>query len=367
MFYAVQGVNLMAIKQSIWSLDNKEELVPCNNYVESEIENLFFERIEMLDPEWLIIGKQVVTDYGSRIDLLCIDVGGDLIIVELKRGLTPRDVTAQIIDYASWASALTADSIAKIYEEKNNGDTIDAAYFSKFGRTLDTDSINTDTKMVIVATQMDNSTERIIRYLNSFSLDINVLFFQIFEHQDARLLSRVWLIEESEEEVIRARARLTQKLWNGEFYHSFGVDGERDWADAMKYGFISAGGGSWYSGTLYNLELGNRVWVNIPHTRYVGVGEVIDTAQLCKDAFFEINGQDIPFYNIIDLQGEYLKDFEDERAEHLVKVKWQHIVPISEAVHETGFFGNQHIICKPTDGKWVYTIDRLKKVWNIED
>lgn len=357
----------MAIKQSIWSLDNKQELDPCTNHTEAEIETLFFEHIEMLDPEWLVIGQQVVTDYGGRIDLLCIDAGGDLIIVELKRGMTPREVTAQAIDYASWVGSLTSDRIAKIFESKNNGGTIDNAYLGKFGRELDSDSMNANTKIVIVATRMDNSTERIIRYLNGFNLDMNVLFFQVFEHQNERLVSRAWMIEESEEQAIKARALSTQVAWNGEFYHSFGVDEQRNWDDAIKYGFISAGGGVWYSGTLYNLEPGNRVWVNIPHTGYVGVGEVIESAQLCKDAEFEIDGERIPFYNITDLKGEYLKGVEGTDAEHLVKMRWQHTVPMAEAVHESGFFGNQHIVCKPTNSKWLHTLDRLKKTWNIED
>lgn len=356
----------MAIKQSIWSLDKKNQLRLSTNHTEAEIEALFFERIEILDPEWLVIGQQVVTDFGGRIDLLCMDSYGDLIIVELKKGLTPREVTAQAIDYASWVSSLSSDRIAMIYESKNNGKTIDSAYQEKFGRTLDSDNMNTSPKIVIVATKMDNSTERIIRYLNGFNLEINVLFFQVFEHQGERLVSRAWMIEESEEEVIKSRALSTKAAWNGEFYHSFGVNEERKWEDAAEYGFISAGGGTWYSGTLYNLELGNRVWVNIPHTGYVGVGEVIETAQPCSNATFEIDGVIKPFFELDNLKGKYYKGIEGDDAEHLVKVEWQHTVPISEAVRESGFFGNQHIICKPTNSKWVYTIERLKKHWGIE-
>jgi hypothetical protein len=52
--------------------------------------------------------------------------------------------------------------------------------------------------------------------------------------------------------------------WNGEFYCSFGEDKERSWEDAVQYGFISAGGGAWYSRTLQLLNPGNRVWVKVP-------------------------------------------------------------------------------------------------------
>lgn len=357
----------MAIKQRIWSLDRKHELQQCTNHTEADIEALFFEQIETLDPEWLVIGQQVVTDYGGRIDLLCMDSGGDLVVVELKKGMTPREITAQAIDYVSWVSSLTADRIAQIYESQNDGKTIDAAYKDKYGRKLDDDNINTNSKIVIVATEMDNSTERIIRYLNGYNLDINVLFFQVFEHRGERLVSRAWMIEESEEQSIKAQARSLRIPWNGEFYSSFSaVDGERNWEDAVKYGFISAGGGTWYSGTLYNLELGSQVWVSIPQTGYVGVGEVIETAQPCNEAIFVLNGVTKSFYEIEDLKGKYLKGVEDNRAEHLVKVEWLHTVPEENAVRESGFFDNGNTICKPTNSKWKYTLERLSKLWGIE-
>ena len=41
-------------------------------------------------------------------------------------------------------------------------------------------------------------------------------------------------------------------------------------------------------------------------------------------------------------------------------------VPESQAVKEIGFFGNQNSVCRPRDQKWVYTVERLKKVWGIE-
>ena len=57
------------------------------------------QNIELLNASWLMIGRQVRTTLGKYIDLLCMEHDGDLIIVELKKGLTPREVTIQAIAF----------------------------------------------------------------------------------------------------------------------------------------------------------------------------------------------------------------------------------------------------------------------------
>ncbi len=55
-----------------------------------------------------------------------------------------------------------------------------------------------------------------------------------------------------------------------------------------------------------------------------------------------------------------------DTAEYLVRVKWLKTVPIKEAVHEKGFFGNQNTVAKPKTPKWNHTVERLKKRFKIE-
>ena len=46
-----------------------------------------------------------------------------------------------------------------------------------------------------LAAALDDSTERIIGYLGSCGVSINVLFFQVFEHGEDKFFSRAWLID----------------------------------------------------------------------------------------------------------------------------------------------------------------------------
>ena len=155
--------------------------------------------------------------------------------------------------------------------------------------------------------------------------------------------------------------------WNGEFYCSFGHDINRSWSEAVKYGFVCGGGGPWYSRTLRLLNLGDRVWVNIPATGYVGVGRVIGECKSAAEFTIHIGGNSAPAMDILELP--YLRQFidDEEKCEYFVPVEWLDTKSIEEAVQEVVFFGNQNTICKPTALKWQNTVNRLKECFSGYD
>ena len=356
----------MGIKQSIWSLDKKAKLSSSKLINEKEFEDLLYGNIQMLSEDWIVLGRQIRTKNGGYIDILCLDREGNTVVVELKKNMTPREVTAQGLDYAAWVSKLTNTELADIHL-KTFSKSINETYADYFHMELDEDTINSNTKIVIVAVSMDASTEDIITYLQTFNVDINILFFSVYEVAGERLLSRAWFIDETVQ-VETKKTAANVREWNGEFYVSLGVDpkGGRSLKDAKKYGFISASGGPWYTQTLKMLHPGDRVWVNIPHTGYVGVGRVIEESTMAKDAKFTVDDQETPFIDL-PLQGEYQTTGDEDLQEYLVKVNWKYIVDKNKAVSEVGFFGNQNTVCQPKVEKWEFTIERLKKLWGITD
>ena len=79
-----------------------------------------------------MIGSEVITPYGSRLDLLAIDADGNLNLLELKRDKTPREVVAQVLDYGSWASTLSRDDVLDI-ATKHLDQPFEAAFEDVFG------------------------------------------------------------------------------------------------------------------------------------------------------------------------------------------------------------------------------------------
>ena len=361
----------MPIKHALWTVGENPSQLPLGRLVsEQHLEKMIVTDPSILSTEWMLIGQQESTPFSGRIDLLAIAPDASLVLIELKRDRTPREIVAQAIDYAAWVEELSADKIAQIYQRFSKGGNLDDAFKKRFGFTLDEDSLNQSHQIVLVAAELDDASERIIQYLNDRDIAINVLFFQVFQHGAVQLLSRAWLIDprKTQANVATTTKRSGEKEpWNGEFYVSFGEGTARSWEDARQYGFISGGGGSWYSQTLKLLKTDDRVWVKIPGTGFVGVGRVAGEAESCSD--FSVN---TPTGERLILEvgrahyhGEHAGD--DENSEWFVPVKWLDTVPEDKAFNEVGLFGNQNTVCQPTTPKWRHTVERLKQQfpnWN---
>jgi len=272
----------MPLEHALWRIGNSLARLPVAKMdTEDLLEDYIFRDITILNDGWLIIGRQVLTDFGKFIDLLAVDETGALIVIELKKDQTPREVVAQAIDYAAWVQNLTSDRIADIFQAFISRylpdlvrKTLDEAFQERFKIKLPEDELNAVHQIVVVAARLDNSTERIVQYLADRDVAINIAFFRVFADGDHQLLSRAWLLDPVGADESGRKPAGARTKWNGEYYASFGHGEERDWDDAIRYGFISAGGGRWFTNTLSLLVPGGQVWVNVPGRGYVGACEV---------------------------------------------------------------------------------------------
>lgn len=363
----------MPIQHRIWRVGGKPApLAEAQLPSEAQLEDMIVAAPEILSPDWMIIGRQEDTGFGGRIDLLALAPDGSLILIELKRDKTPRDVVAQALDYATWVESLEADDLGAIYKRFTHGSDLGKDFRERYGQILDEDTFNDSHQIVIVASSLDASSERIVGYLNQRDIAVNVLFFQVFQSGDDLLLSRAWLHDPVDTQVAASSSggRSSEKEpWNGEYYASYGHGMGRTWEEAVQYGFISAGGGSWYSGTLKVLAPGDRVWVKAPGHGFVGVGRVKQAA--VPAAEFTLAGPDgnpQPALNVLN-GASYHRDYVDDPAkcEWFVAVEWADTVPLTEAVNEVGLFGNQNTVCAPKTPKWRHTVDRLKQIFVKHD
>jgi hypothetical protein len=353
----------MPIRHAIWKVaPQPAPLVESSLVTEQLLEEMIIAAPLLLSDEWMLIGRQENTGFGGRIDLLAIAPDGALVLIELKRHRTPREVVAQALDYASWVEKLKAEDIAEIYARFSPNRSLAMDFRGRFGHDLEDDSLNQNHQIVIVAASLDESSERIVSYLNERDIAINVLCFQVFAHGTEQLISRAWLLDPvSTQAAVAMPAAGPREPWNGEFYSSFGEGETRSWADAREFGFICGGGLPWYSKTLKMLGPGDRVWVKVPGLGFVGVGRATGGAQPAAEFCVSTPQGDRPVLEVAT-RANYHRELVDdpERCEYFVPIKWLQTVLLDQAIQEVGMFGNQNTVCKPRTPGWRSTVERLK-------
>jgi hypothetical protein len=193
---------------------------------------------------------------------------------------------------------------------------------------------------------------------------INAVFFRTFRDSSGELLARSWFIERNEAEVRASRSSKKGESWNGiDYYVAFGQGEHRDWEDARRYGFISAGQGRWYSRTLEVLEPGVRIFVCIPGTGYVGVGTVLDKAVPAAEFRIELRGRESRLLDApLNASSMSENSNDPEKSEFVVRVDWLKTVSIKEAVWEKGMFANQNSACRLRNR---FTLEHLYDAFGI--
>jgi hypothetical protein len=359
----------MPVEVGIWRLGETPKKVGLSSIdSETRLEDALSKDLSILSTELLLIGRQVPTAYGKFIDILAMDVSGNLSVIELKKKRTPREVVAQLVDYASWAQSLSYEEIAALYSEENKGRKLEQGFDDLFGISLP-EQINQRHDLVVVASELDSSTERIINYLaDNYGVPINAVFFRFFRDDGRDYLARTWLLdpEEVERKASGSSVRKGSEPWNGrDFYVSLGEGDHRNWEDCRKYGFVSGGQGKWYSQTLKLLFPGARVFVNIPRTGYVGVGTVKEPAVRVKDFKVIQDGRQIPLLTAPLIAPKMAENADDpDLCEYLVRVEWIRQVPKAEAYWEKGLFALQHTACRMTSS---FTIGKLSQHFQLDD
>jgi hypothetical protein len=136
------------------------------------------------DGKLLIIGRQVITNLGSIIDLLGIDREGNTVVIELKRNRTPRDTLAQALEYASFVEELEVDQLEAIFQRYVNDDGINLATYHNSYFDILTDeavSFNKDQRMVLVGERVSREIRQTSSFLRKKGIRVTCLEFSYFQ------------------------------------------------------------------------------------------------------------------------------------------------------------------------------------------
>jgi hypothetical protein len=175
----------------LWQVKAKDlQEIKCESLNdEQRLQDWLVKDKSILEIDVLLIGRQVATTSGGAIDLLAIDAQANLVVLELKRDKTPHELVAQTLDHAAWVNALSyeqIDTIAKGF----TGKPLWQAFNDHFGVSIPK-TVNASHSMLILTSELDDSSERIVRYLaGQHKVPIHVLFIAIFKTASGEFLAR---------------------------------------------------------------------------------------------------------------------------------------------------------------------------------
>jgi len=328
----------------LWNVESGKlcEVKTSSPKTEAIVEDWIENDPSIIGLDLLIIARQYITTFGSKLDLLGMDRAGDLTLIELKRDKTPRTVVAQTLDYGSWVHGLSTRDVHTL-AAKHLGKPLSDAFHEKFDTNIP-ENLNGSHHLLIVASSFDPSSRRIVEYLaEAHDVSINTAFFTYFSDGTNDFLTADFLMDQ--EQVIERAETKTKAPWTGKYYVNAGHDeNERSWDDMQKFGFIAAGYGRFYSGRLDQLSEGDPIYVYQKGAGYIGHGLVTKPSVMAKD-FVTEDGHKLKDLKLT--QPNILHDADDiENADYLVGVEWKKSLPISQAKWFDGGFANQNVVCK---------------------
>jgi len=156
---------------------------------EIDIEEFIETHPKILDNDFFIIGRQVPTTTKTRVDLMGLDKEGNVIIIEIKKGQSPREVVSQIIEYGVWAEGIQYEDLNEIAKEKHLPNFPDL--YKKYEQEFKTipEPFNENQRLYIVAEKIDEKIEDMCRYLRVRGIDIKCVELNFFEKGGQRLVN----------------------------------------------------------------------------------------------------------------------------------------------------------------------------------
>lgn len=144
----------------------------------------------ILDEELMIIGRQVVTNLNTSIDLLGLNRTGNIAVIELKRDRTPRDTIAQALEYASYIEQLNYNQLEQIYQKyADNQESLSDQHTTFFNlEEGEPVNYNKEQHIIVVGSNITREIRQQASYLNRKGIPTTCVEFNYFKTESGETL-----------------------------------------------------------------------------------------------------------------------------------------------------------------------------------
>lgn len=194
------------------------------------LQRLLRENIGVIDPDLFVISEEFGDwqEANRRIDLLCIDRDGNLVVVELKRTEDGGHMDLQAIRYAAMVHLMTFSEAVDAH----------AAYLKKQGRTEDAQveilkfldweeplegEFAHDTRIVLVSAEFSKEITTTVLWLNKLEMDVRCIRLRPYRAGDRLLLDiqQVLPLPEAADYQIQLRKKSAEERQTQEYEYDF--------------------------------------------------------------------------------------------------------------------------------------------------
>lgn len=180
---------------------------------------------EALGEDLLIIQKEFdgFNDTRERLDLLALDKFGNLVVIENKLDDSGRDVTWQVLKYASYCSSLKKSEIIIIFQKylnsKNTGLSADKQLIEFFQVSDISEvelNIGSSQRIVIVAAKFRKEVTSTVMWLRNYKLKIQCFKITPYKMGDQFILDfeQIIPLKDAEEYIIKMEEKQNEEISN---------------------------------------------------------------------------------------------------------------------------------------------------------
>jgi hypothetical protein len=178
---------------------------------------------DCLGEELLIIQKEFdgFLDTRERLDLLAIDKQGNLVIIENKLDDSGRDVTWQVLKYASYCSSLSKDDIRSIFQKHLNYTGVQASAEEMLADFLEKEDFEevqlnqgTAQRIIMIAATFRKEVTSTVLWLMNFNIRIQCFKVTPYELEDQIFLNfdQILPVKDAQEYIISMASKVQEEI-----------------------------------------------------------------------------------------------------------------------------------------------------------
>lgn len=154
---------------------------------------------EILGEELLIITNEYdrFDKTNERIDLLALDRDGNIVVIELKRDDSGKNVDLQAIKYAAYCSTITLNEAVEIYKHyfEKNGNLISSEEARQklldFITNPDFEEINDKPRIILVSKEFRPEVTATVLWLREYGIDVKCVKFSPYIISEEKIVIEI--------------------------------------------------------------------------------------------------------------------------------------------------------------------------------